>query len=86
MEKNMSGSSALMAIGHIFLLYILFLSFNEPFGHGAGAPLVKSKSHATLFLCSGPEKGLRVVHKYGPCSPFGLNKIASHYFSAIVIA
>ncbi|KAL4332003.1 hypothetical protein GQ457_07G037280 [Hibiscus cannabinus] len=73
----MSGSSALMAIGHIFLFYILFLSFIEPFGHGAGAPLVKTKSHATPFLCSGPEKGLRVVHKYGPCSPFGLNKTAA---------
>ncbi|KAK8513490.1 hypothetical protein V6N13_002227 [Hibiscus sabdariffa] len=71
----MTGSSALMAIAHIFLCYVLFLSFNKPFGHGA--PLVKSKPHATPSLCSGPEHGLRVVHKYAPCTPLGRKKSAS---------
>ncbi|XP_039019092.1 aspartyl protease AED1-like [Hibiscus syriacus] len=69
----MSGSSAFMAIAHIFLCYFLFLSFNNPFGHGATV-VEKNNSHAMPSHCLGPRKGLRVVHKYGPCSPFGLKK------------
>ncbi|KAE8732539.1 putative Eukaryotic aspartyl protease family protein [Hibiscus syriacus] len=72
----MNGSSALMAIAHIFFCYILFSSFNKPFGYGA-IVAEKSKSHTIPSICSGPETGLRVVHKYGPCSPFGLNRTAA---------
>ncbi|KAE8731650.1 putative Eukaryotic aspartyl protease family protein [Hibiscus syriacus] len=68
----MNGSSALLAIAHIFLCYVLFFSFNNPFGYGA---TVAEKSKPSI--CSGPETGLRVVHKYGPCSPFGLNRTAA---------
>ncbi|KAH1067243.1 hypothetical protein J1N35_032230 [Gossypium stocksii] len=70
----MTGSSALMAIGHILMCYTLFFSFHANKALGYGATVLESnKSHAPPS-CSGTTTGLRVVHKYGPCSPSGLKK------------
>ncbi|KAG8495288.1 hypothetical protein CXB51_012873 [Gossypium anomalum] len=73
----MTGSSALMAIGHILMCYTLFFSFHANKALGYGATMVESnKSHAPPS-CSGTTTGLRVVHKYGPCSPSGLKKTSA---------
>ncbi|PPD80531.1 hypothetical protein GOBAR_DD22540 [Gossypium barbadense] len=73
----MTGSSALMAIGHILMCYTLFFSFHANKAFGYGATVVESnKSHAPPS-CSGTTTGLRVVHKYGPCSPSGLKKTSA---------
>ncbi|KAK8550593.1 hypothetical protein V6N13_119109 [Hibiscus sabdariffa] len=79
----MFGSFALMAIGHILLCCVIFFSFNKTFGYGATV-VEKSNSHTTTSICSGPETGLRVVHKYGPCSPFGLNRTAPTFSQILV--
>ncbi|KAK6249317.1 hypothetical protein QUC31_020882 [Theobroma cacao] len=67
----MTGSSALMAIGHIFFCYILFFSFhaNKPFVYGTGV-VEKQKSRAL----PGPARGLKVFHRFGPSSPSGHKK------------
>ncbi|KAB2080328.1 hypothetical protein ES319_A05G063700v1 [Gossypium barbadense] len=73
----MTGSSALMAIGHILMCYTLFFSFHANKALGYGATVVESnKSHAPPS-CTGTTTGLRVVHKYGPCSPSGLKKTSA---------
>ncbi|MBA0564800.1 hypothetical protein Golob_009710 [Gossypium lobatum] len=73
----MTGSSALMAVGHILMCYTLFFSFHANKALGYGATVVESyKSHAPPS-CSGTTTGLRVVHKYGPCSPSGLKRTSA---------
>ncbi|XP_022751816.1 aspartyl protease family protein At5g10770-like [Durio zibethinus] len=71
----MTGSSAFMAIGQFFFCQILFFSFhaNKPFVYGATL-METTKSHAPPSTCSGPERGLRIAHQYGPCSPFSQTK------------
>ncbi|KAK8641150.1 hypothetical protein V6N13_010578 [Hibiscus sabdariffa] len=79
----MLGSFALMAIGHILLCCVIIFSFNKTFGYGATV-VERSNSHTTTSICSGPETGLRVVHKFGPCSPFGLNRTAATFSQILV--